>query len=139
MITPLGKMLRRLREDEGERLYDMAEKLGVKSAFLSAVETGKKSPPEKLVNEVIGNYALQDDVADQLRQAAQCSVTSIKVDLVGSSTPSRELALSFARQFSNLEPDQVAQLLSVLGEASDVRSSVRSARDEPEHHPRDRK
>ena len=42
MITSLGTFLRKLRLAKGEILKDMAECLGVSSAFLSAVENGKK-------------------------------------------------------------------------------------------------
>ena len=45
MITSLGTFLRRLRLAKGEILKDMAESLGVSSAFLSAVENGKKKMP----------------------------------------------------------------------------------------------
>ena len=46
MLTSLGKFLRKLRIDIGETLRDMADKLSVSSAFLSAVENGKKKMPE---------------------------------------------------------------------------------------------
>lgn len=43
MITELGIFCRKLRIEYGERLSDMAQKLGVSSAFLSKVENGKKT------------------------------------------------------------------------------------------------
>jgi len=46
MITEYGKFLRKLRIDQGQILKTMAEKLGVSSAFLSAVENGKKKIPK---------------------------------------------------------------------------------------------
>ena len=42
MSTTLGAFLRKLRLQHGEKLKDMAENLNVSSAFLSAVENGKK-------------------------------------------------------------------------------------------------
>ena len=42
MITSVGRFLRKLRIDRGKILKTMAETLGVSSAFLSAVENGKK-------------------------------------------------------------------------------------------------
>jgi len=38
MLTSLGQFLRKLRLERGEILKTMADKLGVTSAFLSAVE-----------------------------------------------------------------------------------------------------
>ena len=42
MITEYGKFLRKLRIDQGQILKTMAEKLGVSSAFLSAVRKSQK-------------------------------------------------------------------------------------------------
>ena len=41
-VTKLGIALRKIRLDRQELLKNMADKLKVSSAFLSAVETGKK-------------------------------------------------------------------------------------------------
>ena len=43
--TALGKFLRKLRVDRDERLYDMAENVGVSSAFLSGVENAIRRLP----------------------------------------------------------------------------------------------
>ena len=43
MLTEFGKALRRIRLDNDELLKDMADKLKVSSAYLSAVENGKKN------------------------------------------------------------------------------------------------
>ena len=45
MVNSFGKFCRRLRIDRGELLADMANRLGVSSAFLSKVENGGKKPP----------------------------------------------------------------------------------------------
>ena len=42
MLSEFGKFSRKLRIDRDELLIDMAKKLGVKPAFLSAVEFGNK-------------------------------------------------------------------------------------------------
>ena len=47
MLSEFGKFCRKLRMEKNELLIDMAQKLEVKSSFLSAVEVGKKSIPEK--------------------------------------------------------------------------------------------
>ena len=49
MITKIGDFLRKLRLDNQQILKDMAEVLGVSSAFLSAVENGKKSMAFNLI------------------------------------------------------------------------------------------
>lgn len=56
MATPLGKALRRLRVDADERGHDMAARLGISSAFLSAVELGRKAPPRDFADKVRAAY-----------------------------------------------------------------------------------
>lgn len=46
MLTRFGKQLRKLRIDREERLKDMADRLNVTTAYLSAVENGKRTVPD---------------------------------------------------------------------------------------------
>ena len=45
MLTPFGKAVRKIRIDHNMKLSTMAERLDVKPAFLTSVETGRKSVP----------------------------------------------------------------------------------------------
>ncbi|VAW23605.1 Transcriptional regulator, Xre family, partial [hydrothermal vent metagenome] len=44
-MTPLGDKLRRLRSERGITLKEMAQALNVSSAYLSALEHGKRGKP----------------------------------------------------------------------------------------------
>ena len=124
IITPLGKLLRTMRNDNSERLYDMAARLNRPSSFISAIEFGKKAPPKELVDSIIEIYGLDPARAAEVRTAADLSSRSVKLDLQGAGQPARELAHAFARQFNQLEPEKVQKLLYVLTEESEhVRSS----------------
>ena len=57
-LTEFGKFLRKLRIDNGELLKDMAIKLNTTPAFLSMVETGRRSIPKKLEEEIEKSYSL---------------------------------------------------------------------------------
>ncbi len=48
----IGKRIKRLREDEGLRQYEMAKRLGVSQPFLSQIECGEKEPSLEFVNKV---------------------------------------------------------------------------------------
>ena len=56
-LTEFGKFLRKLRIDNGELLKDMAIKLNTTPAFLSMVETGRRSIPKKLEEEIENSYS----------------------------------------------------------------------------------
>jgi len=114
MITKIGDFLRKLRLDNQQILKDMAEVLGVSSAFLSAVENGKKSMPDSWCNILKESYKLSDDDVDNLRQAAMESQKSISLNLQSASPSNRQLAVSFARQFDSMDADTSKKILRIL-------------------------
>ena len=61
MLTPLGKFLRKLRLDNDQLLRDMAERLDMPSSTLSAIETGRRKPPQGFAEKVGRAYALADE------------------------------------------------------------------------------
>lgn len=113
-LTPLGKMLRKLRIDACERIADLAKELGCTSSFVSAVELGKKSPPEGFISSVIAHYQLDELQAAELRSAASRSVSSVRIDLENSNDLSKEFAVAFARAFPTIDSEKAEQLLKTL-------------------------
>ena len=49
MVNEFGKLLRKIRIDNGEILKDMADKLEMTSSYLSAIECGKRNIPNNLI------------------------------------------------------------------------------------------
>ena len=60
----LGRKLRATREDQGDRLIDVAEKAGISPQYLSEIERGRKEPSSEMIAAVTG--ALGIDLADLL-------------------------------------------------------------------------
>lgn len=116
MKTKLGEYLRTLRLSNQQILKDMADILGVTSSFLSAVENGKKKMPETWYSVFQREYGLMDDEIDDLKQLAMESQNSISLDLRNSSSASKQLAVSFARQFNDMDEETSMQILSFLKE-----------------------
>ena len=116
MTTKIGDFLRKLRLDKQQILKDMAEILNVSSAFLSAVENGKKSMPDSWYPILKQNYALTDEDMDNLRQAAMESQKTVSLNLKKASSANRQLAVSFARQFDDMDEATSQKLLSILKE-----------------------
>jgi transcriptional regulator with XRE-family HTH domain len=116
MLTPFGKELRRLRIDREMKLGEMANLVRVSAAFLSAVETGKKSVPESMITELATKLKLKPEQAARLRKAAAASVVSIRIELRESDAQARELALGFARRFPDLTEKQKRALQAVLAD-----------------------
>ncbi|HRJ51938.1 MAG TPA: helix-turn-helix domain-containing protein [Candidatus Thiothrix moscowensis] len=115
MATTFGKFVRKLRIDRGKVLGDMAAALGLSSAYLSAVENGKKNVTDQLLIGVIDYFSLDEKATVELREAAANSQTSVKFDLQDSPEMERMLVSSFARKVRDLSPNQQGDLLDFLG------------------------
>ena len=105
MATTLGVFLRKLRLANDEILKDMAKNLGVSSAFLSAVENGKKKMPNNWERKLKEVYSLSTVQIEELRRAVMESSGVVELNLKGLSTSNRELAISFARQFETMDDE----------------------------------
>ena len=116
MLTPFGREVRRLRLDHegGPKLKDLADALGVSSAYLSAVETGRKSAPPKLVERIADLFKVDDKKRNELLRLASASAKTVQLSLTGQGERRRELAVAFARRFSELSEEGIAKMLDVI-------------------------
>ena len=112
--TALGKFLRELRVDRDELLYDMAENVGVSSAFLSGVENGHKKASASLINNIVDRYNLDREQEQELKDALSISEESL--DISKFSPEKQEATLMFARKFDDLTDKQIAQIQKILKE-----------------------
>ncbi|UVS78654.1 helix-turn-helix domain-containing protein [Actinokineospora sp. UTMC 2448] len=62
--TALGRNLRAMRERQGGRLVDVAERAGISPQYLSEIERGRKEPSSEMIAAVTG--ALGVELADLL-------------------------------------------------------------------------
>ncbi len=114
MLTSIGRFLRKLRIDHGEILKDMADKLHVTVSFLSAVENGKKKMPANWNRMICELYNLDEDQRQAFAMAIADTEETIEMNLYGASFNRRELAVSFARKFSDIDEGQVDAIRKIL-------------------------
>jgi transcriptional regulator with XRE-family HTH domain len=114
MRTAIGEFLRKIRMSRGQKLKDMAEMLGVTSSFLSAVENGKKSMPDSWYRKLQTEYGISDEEYEEMKRAALESQNTISLNMKNVSGVNRELAVSFARQFDEMDEETSKQILNVL-------------------------
>ncbi|WP_162240209.1 XRE family transcriptional regulator [Methylobacterium sp. Leaf93] len=108
MLTPFGIAIRKLRLDQGMRLLDLAETMNRTSAFLSAVETGKKPIPRGYVAEVADAMSLSECDRRLLQRAADESKD--KVSTENMSADQRALVAAFARRLDELPPEFLEEI-----------------------------
>ena len=116
MLYEFGKILRKIRIDNQELLKDMAKKLGVSSAYLSAVETGKRKVPNGWVAKVANLYALDGESKDELELACERSAQEVKISLAKATGLQREAALSFAKALEGLDDQKLRKIMEVVDE-----------------------
>ena len=113
-MTTLSKFLRKLRVDHGEVMYDMAKKLHVSSAFLSAVETGKRAAPSQWVEEIASLYNLCDADKSELRKLICDSIHQVRIDITKKRNVQKECAIAFARSFDDFSDIEIAELMAII-------------------------
>jgi transcriptional regulator with XRE-family HTH domain len=110
-LTPFGKVVRKIRIDRGETMGAMAEALGISSAFLSSLETGKRNVPGEFLDKLLQHCGLKEKEAQDLRRLALVSRNAITIK---PKEKTRELAAAFSRKFEELDKEQIEEILKVL-------------------------
>ena len=117
-MTPFGERLRKLRLEKNVTQKHMAQALGVSSAYLSALEHGKRGRPSwHLVQGVIAYFNIIWDDAEDLARLAKISHPRITIDTAGLSPSATELANRLARDIAKLDETKIRKLINAFGEA----------------------
>ncbi|MBQ7570119.1 MAG: helix-turn-helix transcriptional regulator [Synergistaceae bacterium] len=119
MLNAFGQWLRKFRIDKGLLLKDMAATLGVSSAFLSAIETGRKNIPDGIVDKICDCYDFDDSLRFSIEDAVNKSKQKLTLDFSDMTSDSKELAFAFAKSFQALDQKDREQILTILSRAGD--------------------
>ena len=114
MYTKFGEFMRVLRVKHHEIMGDIADMLGVKLPFLSAVENGKRNVPAEWVDKIVAHYSLSPDEKQELLAAIEQSKTQMKIDLKSSEFYQRTAALQFARSFDDMDEETAQKIIELL-------------------------
>ena len=104
-MTPFGAKLRELRRERSITLKEMATALDVTSAYLSALEHGKRGRPTWfMVQRIIAYFNVIWDEAEELQRLAEISDPRIVVDTAGLDPKATELANLLAGKIAGPQP-----------------------------------
>lgn len=114
-MTPLGAKLRALREERGVSLKDMAKALRVSSAYLSALEHGRRGKPTWiLLQRIITYFNIIWDEAEDLQRLAELSDPKVSIDTAGLAPEATELANRLAKDIGRLSVEDLTVLKTEL-------------------------
>lgn len=78
--TPVGQILREMRERRGVSLRAAANELEVDPSYLSRIERGLQPPSEPLMKRVAARYALTEEQSSQLTRALPDDIVDLLLD-----------------------------------------------------------
>jgi transcriptional regulator with XRE-family HTH domain len=109
-LTPFGKAVRKLRVEKDLRLFDLARLISRSTAFLSAVETGRKPIPDGFVVEIARALDLSAKEIRELDASKNKTRKEVRVEKL--SADNRELVAVLARRLDlNEIPEATIQEL----------------------------
>ena len=112
-MTPLGARIRELREARGISLKEMAAALNVSSAYLSALEHGRRGRPTGfLLHRMIAFFNVIWDEAEELQRLAEMSDPKVTIDTGGLVPEATELTNRLAADIGRLDPEDLKFLLN---------------------------
>lgn len=114
MLTRFGKELKKIRIENDEILKDMAAKLNVTAAYLSAVENGNRKVPDSWIEIISREYNLNEQETIDLQNLAYEDRDSIKISFDNQNESESNLALSFARKFKTLNNADALEIQKIL-------------------------
>lgn len=117
-MTPFGLKLRQLRKERGLTLAEMAKAVNVSSAYLSALEHGKRGRPSwRVIQAVIAYLNIIWDDAEELVRLSRLSHPKITIDTSGLTPEATELANQLALNIGKLDEAEIHSMLNKLKSA----------------------
>lgn len=125
-MTPFGARVRELRQARGLSQKEFASRLGVSSAYISALEHGRRGRPTfVLVQGVIHALGVIWDEADDLLKLAELSDPRVVIDTAGLEPAATLLANRLARTIRDLDRGEIDALAALLESAAARRGGRR--------------
>ena len=114
MATEFGDKVQKLRQLAGLTLFEVAQKMGMSTAFLSAVENGRKRVPDDFVEKL--SRALPEAAAQvgELESLANQAREQVVLPLPKASRNDADLATVLARKFNTLSEAQKSRIRAIL-------------------------
>ncbi len=114
MISKFGKCIRSIREQENDSLRQMAIKLGISAAFLSAMEVGRKPIPVEYVEKIKSIYELTKEQEVELENSIHETNERVPIELAAMNEAQKDISLMFARKIKTADEELLRKLKEAL-------------------------
>jgi len=114
-MTPFGAKLREIRKAKAMSLKDLAQAIGVSSAYLSALEHGQRSRPSwYLIQRIIAHFNVIWDEAENLERLAAVSHPRVTIDTSRLSPAACEMANILSANIAKLSQVEIEEMLAIV-------------------------
>ena len=118
MATEIAKFLRKLRIYNDQSLGDMADKINLSAAYLSAIENDKRTAPEEMKENLFRVYDLSEEkklefarLVAESRKKVEIGLKDIQQDILPEYV---DTAVMFAHDLSQMNRKQLADVKEFL-------------------------
>lgn len=117
-MTPFGLHLQDLRKQRNVTQKEMAEAIGVSSAYLSALEHGQRGKPSwAMLQRIVGYFNIIWDDAEKLQNLAALSDPKVTIDtssLSSSATMTANILAAHIRELDDADLDQLSEKIQQI-------------------------
>lgn len=114
-MSPMGVLLRYLRNQKGVALKVMAAELGISERILSALETGRRGPPnEEDLLKIKKILRLTEEEFSSLVESARCSSSHVRIPIKARPLEYRLMHRLAAAIGGGLTDQQIAAIQATL-------------------------
>ena len=113
-INEYGIYIRSIRSKLNINLEDMANKLNVSKAYLSALENGKKTIPQDYADKLALAFELSNIERNDLKNSIDMSNGKIQLEILKMNEEQREVSLAFARKIFYANEEELNELKKIL-------------------------
>lgn len=126
-MTPFGEKMRALRTARGVTQKEMAAAMGISSAYLSALEHGRRGRPNwLLVQKIIAYFNVIWDEAEEIVRLARMSHPRVVVDTSALGPQATALANRIADEIADISEEDCRRLLEIWADTK-VRNDRQNA------------
>ncbi len=114
-MTPFGEKVRELRKARAISQKEMAAKLAISPAYLSALEHGHRGRPSwALIQQIISFFNIIWDEAEELENLARISHPRMVVDTSGLSSGATELVNLLNLNIRDFDQQKINRILDIV-------------------------
>ncbi len=120
-LSDFGFFVRKKRLENRKTLTAQAKAIGVSSAYLSSIETGKRPVTKSIIEQTIIFFQLNEEDKREIWSTFSENKKSIKIEIgnfddLVKEADTRRLVAAFSRKLSDLTDEQRSQMMKILEE-----------------------